>query len=121
MTITERAERLAANLLADRQRERPKHNIVPCWSCGQTFVYRGRLDELNGNFCSTRCHAWFDGGAPSYERQCEHERKLLKYPLADLVVIAGPPGTAGRKPYAELFAAGAETRRERKRRRRKAA
>jgi endogenous inhibitor of DNA gyrase (YacG/DUF329 family) len=61
MSITERAERLAANLLADRERERPKHNIVACWSCGTTYVYRGRQGELNGNFCSMRCQEWFDG------------------------------------------------------------
>ena len=58
---------------------------------------------------------------PSYEQQCEYERKLIKYPLADLVAVAGPPGTVGRKPYAELFAAVAEARRERKRHKRKAA
>jgi hypothetical protein len=68
-----------------------------------------------------RCQEWFDGYNPTYEQQCEHERKLLKYPLADLVVVAGPPGTVGRKPYAELFAAVTEARREPKRRKRKAA
>ena len=115
MSITERAERLAANLLADRQREPHKHNIVPCWSCGTTYVYRGR------HFCSTRCQDWFDEGNATYEQQCEHERKLIKYPLAGLVVVAGPPGTVGMKPYAELFAAVAEARRERKSRKRKAA
>jgi hypothetical protein len=67
--ITERAERLAANLLADRQREQPKHNILPCFSCGYTFVYRGRQGDLNGNFCSMRCQAWFDDGNPTYEQQ----------------------------------------------------
>ena len=57
MSITERAERLAANLLADRQRqrERPKHNIVPCWSCGTTYVYRGRQGDLTA--ISARCAA----------------------------------------------------------------
>jgi hypothetical protein len=115
MSIAERASRLAANLLADRQRERPQHDIVACWSCGTTYINRGP------HFCSTRGQEWFDAGNPPYEQQCEHERKLLKYPLADLVVVAGPPGTVGRKLYAELFAAVAEARRERKRRKRKAA
>jgi hypothetical protein len=128
MSQTERAQRLAANLLADRQRERerPKHNIVPCWSCGHTFVYRGRQgaasvwigsDEdghpspdtsLNGNFCSMRCQEWFDGHNPTYEEQQEQERKLLNVPLADLVIVAGPPGTIGRKLYNELFDAAAQ-------------
>jgi hypothetical protein len=88
--MSNKIERLAANLLADRQRERPKHNIVPCWSCGQTFVYRGRQGELNGNFCSMRCQDWFDGGNPTYEQQCEHERKLVGAALGDFVVVAGP-------------------------------
>jgi hypothetical protein len=47
MSITERAERLAANLLADRERERPKHNIVACWSCGTT-EWQFLLDALSG-------------------------------------------------------------------------
>ena len=59
MSITERAERLAANLLADRRRERPKHDIVACWSCGTTYIYRGR------HFCSMPCQDWFDAGNPS--------------------------------------------------------
>jgi hypothetical protein len=91
MSQTERAERLAANLLADQQRERPKHNIVPCWSCGHTYVYRGRRGDLNGNFCSMRCQAWYDDGNPTYERQCERESKLLGASLGSLVVVAGPP------------------------------
>ena len=115
MSVTERAERLAAQLLADRQRERPKHDIVACWSCGTTYINRGP------HFCSIRCKEWFDAGNSTYELQCEHERKLCRYPLAGLVVVAGPPGTVGRKPYAELFDAVAEARRERKRRKRKAA
>jgi hypothetical protein len=109
MSITERAERLAANLLADRQRqlERPKHNIVPCWSCGHTFVYRGRQGELNGNFCSLRCQAWYDDGNPSYEEQQEHERKLLRAPLESFVVVAGPPGLeVGADYYASVFPKG---------------
>ena len=115
MSITERAERLAANLLADRHRERPKHDIGACWSCGTTYIYRGR------HFCSMPCQEWFDAGNPTDEQQCEHDRKLIKYPLAGLVMVAGPPGTVGRKPYAELFAAVAEARREHKRLKRKAA
>jgi hypothetical protein len=97
MSITERAERLAADLLADRERDTAsRHNIVPCFSCGHTFVYRGRRDDLNGHFCSLRCQAWFDDDNPSYEDQQEQERKLLNVPLADLVIVAGPPGTVGR-------------------------
>jgi hypothetical protein len=109
MTITERAERLAAQLLADRQRqsECPKHNIVPCWSCGTTYVYRGRQGKLNGNFCSMHCQAWFDEGKATYERQCEYERKLMGAALGSFVVVAGPPGLeVGANYYAGVFPEG---------------
>ena len=115
-----RSEKLTAALLADREHHATKqsrHNIIPCFSCGTTFVYRGRQADLNGRFCSMRCQDWFDDGNPSYEQQREHERKLINAPLADLIVVAGPPGMIGRKLYAELFDAVAEpprTRRKRK-------
>jgi predicted nucleic acid-binding Zn ribbon protein len=105
-----KAERLAAALLADQQERTQRtvnHNIIACFSCGYTFVYRGRQGELNGRFCSMRCQDWYDAGNPSYEQQREHERKLLNVPLADLVVVAGPPGMVGRKPFDELFDAAA--------------
>src|SRR5215471_17527312 len=52
---------LTAALLADRDRPgSPTHNIVPCFVCGYTFVYRGRRDDLNGRFCSLRCRDWYD-------------------------------------------------------------
>jgi hypothetical protein len=59
-----KTERLAAALLADRQQRTTSslHNIVPCFSCGYTFVYRGRQGELNGCFCSMRCQDWYDAG-----------------------------------------------------------
>jgi hypothetical protein len=94
MSITERAERLAANLLADRerQRERPKHDIVACWSCGTTYVYRGRQGDLNGNFCSMRCQDWYDDGNPSFERQRELSRVTYTY-------LDGRPMRAGRDGF----------------------
>jgi hypothetical protein len=63
-----KTERLAAAMLADRQRAAPDHNIIAWFSCGTTFVYRGRRGELNGRFCSMRCQQWYDDGNPSYER-----------------------------------------------------
>jgi hypothetical protein len=84
-----RVQRLADALLADRNKVKIKHNIIPCFSCGQTFVYKGRHGELNGRFCSLRCQQWFDDGNPSYEEQREHEQKLINAPLGDLVVVAG--------------------------------
>jgi hypothetical protein len=43
-----KAERLAAALLADKQdraQRTTNHNIVPCFSCGYTFVYRGDVES----------------------------------------------------------------------------
>jgi len=57
-----KTERLAAAILAERDRPTTQHNIVPCFVCGQTFVYRGRRGELNGRFCSLRCNGWYDAG-----------------------------------------------------------
>jgi len=114
-----RSEKLTAALLADREHHATKqsrHNIIPCFSCGSTFVYRGRQADLYGRFCSMRCQDWFDDGNPSYEQQREHERKLINAPLADLIVVAGPPGMIGRKSYAELFDAVAESRHTRRKR-----
>jgi len=114
-----RSEKLTAALLADREQHatiQSRHNIIPCFSCGTTFVYRGRQADLNGRFCSMRCQDWFDDGNPSYEQQREHGRKLINAPLADLIVVAGPPGMIGRKSYAELFDAVAESRHTRRKR-----
>jgi hypothetical protein len=68
-----KAEKLAALLLADRDRPETtqNHNIVPCFVCGHAFVYRGRQGELSGRFCSIRCQEWYDQGNPGYERQRE--------------------------------------------------
>jgi hypothetical protein len=64
-----KSEKLAELLLSDRERPKVQHNIIPCWSCGHTFVYQGRQGEFNGNFCSMRCQDWHDAGNPGYERQ----------------------------------------------------
>jgi len=42
--------------------DRPTYNIVPCFACGATFIYKGRRGELNGRFCSLRCQAAYDDG-----------------------------------------------------------
>ena len=57
-----RTQRLAEAILADRQREAAAHNIVACFVCGRTFMYRGRRGDLNGRLCSLRCHDRYDAG-----------------------------------------------------------
>jgi hypothetical protein len=130
-----RAERLAKALLADnavRAARQVHHNIIACFSCGHTFVYRGRTgaasvwigsDEdghpspdtsMSGRFCSMRCQEWFDGGNPSYEQQCEHESKLTGAALGNFVVVAGPPDLeVGSKLYEGLGFLGMPMRRGR--------
>ena len=80
-----KAANLAAAILADRDRPTTSHNIVPCFVCGQTFVYRGRRGELNGRFCSTRCQDWFDAGNSPVSTE-------IPTTLRGWRVIAGPPG-----------------------------
>src|SRR5262249_15637601 len=41
---------------------RPTYNIVPCFACGATYIYRGRRGDLNGRFCSMRCQGAYDAG-----------------------------------------------------------
>ena len=60
--MTSNTERLTAAILADRARQTTQHNIVPCFACGHTFVYKGRRGDLNGRFCSMRCQDWYDAG-----------------------------------------------------------
>ena len=38
---------LTAALLADREKTPSKHNIVACFSCGRTYVYKGRHAMLS--------------------------------------------------------------------------
>jgi hypothetical protein len=88
--LSSKTEKLAALLLEDAAKPKiaSRHNIIPCFSCGYTFVYRGRigggaegaaaLPPWNGRFCSLRCQEWFDSGNPSFEQQQEFERKLLR-------------------------------------------
>ena len=57
-----RTQRLAEAILADRQREAAAHNIVACFVCGRTFMYRGRRGDLNGRLCSLRCQDRYDAG-----------------------------------------------------------
>jgi hypothetical protein len=42
--------------------DRPSYNIVPCFACGATFIYKGPRGDLNGRFCSMRCQAAYDEG-----------------------------------------------------------
>jgi hypothetical protein len=88
-----KTEQLAAALLADRNKTvQERTDIITCFACGYSFVYRGRQGELNGRFCSMRCQDWYDAGNPSYERQ----RELTKIVYRDR---AGRPMKPGRDGF----------------------
>ena len=55
-------QRLTEALLANRAAAPSRHNIIPCFVCGHTFVFKGPRRALNGNFCSLRCQDWYDAG-----------------------------------------------------------
>jgi hypothetical protein len=98
--MSKRSERLAEALLADAHRETVRdERIIPCMSCGHTFVYRGRRGNLNGRFCSMRCQDWFDAGNPPISRS-----DPFSVALRDWKVIAGPPGIeVGSAYYVTVF------------------
>jgi hypothetical protein len=55
VTELTRTERLASAILADRDRPSTQHNILPCFACGHTFVYRGRRGGLYALSGLVRC------------------------------------------------------------------
>jgi hypothetical protein len=85
-------ERLAAALLADRNREeKPDGRIIACFICGYGFI------KKNGLFCSDKCRAWFDAGNPPLYNPAN-------YTLSGWRVIAGSPGIEiGSDYYAGVF------------------
>jgi hypothetical protein len=82
---------LAAVIERDLLRDNtpPSHNIIACWSCGYTFIYKGRSEELNGNFCSMRCQEWYDAGNP---RHCDINKIVYRDRNG---VVAMKPGRHG--------------------------
>jgi hypothetical protein len=84
--LTDRQQRLTEALLADRSRvDTDRGDVVACRVCGNTFRYKRRRGELNGNFCSVRCQDWYDAGNPAPSNPVNYA-----VPLRDYVVIAGP-------------------------------
>jgi hypothetical protein len=91
LTTKTRTQRLTDALIAERNRiDIATHNIVACWSCGSTFIDKGRRGDLNGNFCSLKCQSWYDAGNAPIEHG--HAVKAYKAPIETWRVVAGPPG-----------------------------
>jgi hypothetical protein len=95
--LMNRSERLAAALLADRNREsKSDDRIIACFACGHGFVCKGRQGDLNGRFCSMRCQSWHDKGIG--------ETPSDTTSLRGWKVIAGPPSIEiGSDYYAGAF------------------
>ena len=86
MTEQTQAQRLAAVLLADRDRPaQHRDDIVKCFMCGHSMLYRGSC------FCGDRCRGFYDSGDPAYEQEWLQPPNPEHAPLAALKVIAGPP------------------------------
>lgn len=63
LTTTTQTERLAAALLADRNRKTTERtDIGACFMCARGMIYRG------SRFCSDRCRDYYDTGAPGCEQ-----------------------------------------------------
>jgi hypothetical protein len=50
----------------DRDRTSSSHNVVVCFACGRSFLYKGPSGDDSGRFCHSRCREWFDAGNPPY-------------------------------------------------------
>jgi hypothetical protein len=59
-------------------------DIVSCHVCRHTFVYRGRQSDLNGNFCSLPCQAWYDAGNASVAVEIVYATNRYGRPLTAL-------------------------------------
>ena len=80
-------QRLAAALLADRDKPTTdRTDIIKCFMCGCLMVYRG------SRFCSDRCRDCYDSGEPAYEQDWRRSANLEHALMADLKIVAGPPG-----------------------------
>jgi hypothetical protein len=61
---------LARIIEADLLREpetRPTHNVVDCFTCGRSFLFKQPTGDDSGRFCSFRCRDGYDAGAPRFD------------------------------------------------------
>ena len=78
---------IAAEILRDRERAPSSHNVIDCFSCGRSFIYKEPRGDDSGRFCHSRCREWFDAGNPPYA-----PASVTAVPIGDWKVVAGPPG-----------------------------
>ena len=84
-----KTEKLAAALLADRDRDQPERtDITKCFMCGHGMMCRG------SRFCSDRCRGFYDAGEPAPDQDWRRPR-IASY--RDHQGQAMKPTTAGFK------------------------
>jgi len=59
----DKIQRLAARLLADRERCKPQSSFTRCHLCGRSYTYVGPNGDDSGAFCSPQCRESYDHGA----------------------------------------------------------
>src|SRR5215831_2666856 len=93
---------LRAAIGRDILKERPATpESQTCFACGRSYSKGAPLADESGpsRFCSVRCRDYFDAGGQPYDPHST--RDVLNVPLRDWVVVAGPPGTVGTRPYGD--------------------
>ena len=72
-------------LSADQERTPSSHNVIDCFSCGRSIIYKGPQGDDSGRFCHQRCREWFDAGNPPYAPV-----NVSSVPIRDWKVICRP-------------------------------
>jgi hypothetical protein len=78
----DKVQRLAAQLLADRQRPQRADTSIfnSCFLCGRGFIYRRATDDNSGRFCGARCRELYDQGqrASTYHARQQFQMRMGK-------------------------------------------
>jgi hypothetical protein len=75
-----RVQRLAARLLADRERCKPQSNSTRCHLCGRSYTYVGPNGDDSGRFCCPEHRQQYDDGkrAATYSRRQQFQMRMGK-------------------------------------------
>ena len=76
----DRVQRLAARLLADRERCKPQSNSTRCHLCGRSYTYVGPNGDDSGRFCCPEHRQQYDDGkrAATYSRRQQFQMRMGK-------------------------------------------
>lgn len=90
------AEAIARDILAERP---ASFEPQDCFACGRSYSKAAPMADDGGpsRFCSVRCRDYFDAGGKPYDPY--PARTAMAIPATFWIVVAGPPGTVGTRPY----------------------